>query len=353
MKKLYWIVPACLQLASMAGHAQGSVTLYGLTDIGIEYINHVPVKGQSASSAVREESGNLAGSRFGLKGSEDLGNGLKAIFTLENGYNLNNGTLGQSGRMFGRKAFVGLSTPWGQLTLGRHQNLMYELMYKYDALTLNPSYSAQSMDGQLVGRVDNAVRYSLQLPGVRFAALYSTGFDSTIVNGANVAGATKVGREISAAILIDRGAASVGLTFDQIQGTSIATQSVTQNRTLLGASYDFGQVKAFAGYRWLNVKNSTTLQSSSLYWGGLTYQATPALQFAASVYHTQYHNPHGGPTMGIALIDYSLSKQTDVYIEGAYVSNRSYSNVGVRGVGLDVTQDADQTGVTMGIRHLF
>src|ERR1700743_949813 len=289
MRKLYSIAPGCLPLASMASHAQGSVTIYGITDVGIEYINHVPVKGQSASSAVRQESGNLAGSRFGLKGSEDLGGGFKAIFTLENGFNINNGTLGQSNRMFGRKAFVGLSTPWGQVTLGRHQNLIYELMWKYDALTLNPSYSAQSMDSQLVGRADNSIRYGLQLPGVTFAALYSAGFDSTIANGANVPGATKVGREMSAAILGDRGPASVGLTFDQIQGTSIATQSATQNRTLLGASYDFGHIKALAGYRWLNVKNTTAIESSSLYWGGLTYQVTPALQLAGSIYHTQYH----------------------------------------------------------------
>lgn len=67
-----------------------------------------------------------------------LSGGYKAVFTLESGFNLNNGTLGQGGRLFGRKAFVGISTPYGTVTLGRHQNLHYELMYKYDPLTLQP-----------------------------------------------------------------------------------------------------------------------------------------------------------------------------------------------------------------------
>lgn len=338
--------------ASLGAHAQSSVTLYGITDIGIEYINHVP-DGKTASSALREQSGNLAGSRWGLRGAEDLGGGYKALFVLEGGFNLNNGTLGQSGRIFGRRAFVGISTPYGTLTLGRQQNLLYELMYKYDALTFNPSYSAQSMDSQFVNRADNSVRYSLSAAGVTFALLYSSGFDSTIPNGAQVPGATKVGREMSAALLYDRGPFSIGVTYDQLQGTSIATQSNSQSRALVGASYDFGVVKALAGVRWLNTRNTTSPPSSMLYWGGLTYHVSAPFYISASVYHTQFREPHGGPTMGVLLFDYFLSKRTELYAEGAYVNNRSFSNVGVRGTGVDVVAGANQTGVTVGIRHSF
>jgi predicted porin len=97
-------------VASTSVHAQSSVTLYGILDVGVEYANHVAQTGGS-SSAVREQSGNLAGSRWGFKGNEDLGGGYKAVFTLESGFNLNNGTLGQGGRLFGCKAFVGISHP--------------------------------------------------------------------------------------------------------------------------------------------------------------------------------------------------------------------------------------------------
>ncbi|GAB2890415.1 porin [Paraburkholderia jirisanensis] len=341
-----------LALASMAVHAQSSVTLYGITDIGIEYANHIPA-GKATASALREESGNLAGSRWGLRGSEDLGGGMKAVFVLESGFNLNNGTLGQGGRMFGRKAYVGLSTPYGTVTLGRHQNLLYELMYKYDPLTFNPSYSAQSMDSQFVNRADNSIRYSVSAAGATLALLYSNGFDSTIPNGAQVPGATKVGREMSSTLMYDRGPLSIGATYDQLQGTSIATQSNTQMRMLLGASYDFGIVKALAGVRWLNTRNTDSPPGSTLYWGGLTYKVAVPLIISASVYHTQFHNPHGGPTMGVLLVDYLLSKRTELYAEGAYVHNRSFSDVGIRGTGVDVTAGVNQTGVTVGLRHSF
>jgi predicted porin len=154
-------------------------------------------------------------------------------------------------------------------------------------------------------------------------------------------------------VLYDHGPLSVGATYDQIQGTSIATQSNTQSRALFGASYDFGIVKALAGVRWLNVRNTANPPSSMLYWGGLTYRVTTPFSISASVYHTQFRNPHGGPTMGVLLADYALSKRTDLYVEAAYVNNRSFSNVGVRGMGVDIKAGADQTGVTVGVRQTF
>ncbi|MFX7808569.1 hypothetical protein ABTK09_20275, partial [Acinetobacter baumannii] len=80
--------------------------------------------------------------------------------------------------------------------------------------------------------------------------------------------------EMSAAILYDQGPFSVGVTYDQLQGTSIATQSHTQQRTLLGLSYQIGPVKALAGLRWLNTRNTDAPPSSLLYWGGMVWQVT-------------------------------------------------------------------------------
>lgn len=105
------LVAGALVLASIPAHAQSSVTLYGITDVGIEYANHVP-SGKTSSSAVRQQSGNLAGSRWGLKGAEDLGGGYKAIFVLEGGFNLNNGTLGQSGRLLAERRTWSLHALW-------------------------------------------------------------------------------------------------------------------------------------------------------------------------------------------------------------------------------------------------
>src|SRR5260370_6783261 len=185
--------------ASASVQAQSSVTVYGIVGVGVEYANHI-LQGGRSSSGVREQSGNLAGSRWGFKGSEDLGGGYKAVFTLESGFNLNNGTLGQGGRLFGRKAFVGLSTPYGTVTLGRHQNLLYELMFKYDPLTMNPSYSAQTLDSQLVNRADNSIRYGANCPAFTLPPLYTSAFDSAIRNGATVPVASKCVRHITSSL---------------------------------------------------------------------------------------------------------------------------------------------------------
>ncbi|WP_240655869.1 porin, partial [Paraburkholderia phosphatilytica] len=110
--------------AAGAAHAQSSVTLYGVLDNSIQYVSNV-----GGHSLWNMAAGNLQGNRFGLKGTEDLGGGLKAIFQLENGFNPNTGSLGQGGRMFGRQAYVGLSgDQWGTVTLGRQYDPVVDLV---------------------------------------------------------------------------------------------------------------------------------------------------------------------------------------------------------------------------------
>src|ERR1700722_2431977 len=100
---------------STTAHAQSSVTLYGLIDEGFDFTSN-----GAGHRGYEMVSGDAAGSRWGLKGSEDLGNGLKGIFLLENGFNTNNGQLGQGGLEFGRQAYVGLSSAqYGTFTMGR------------------------------------------------------------------------------------------------------------------------------------------------------------------------------------------------------------------------------------------
>ncbi len=100
---------AVLPALPAAAHAQGSITLYGVVDAGVEFLTNVPNAATGGSNnAVRMSAGNLSTSRWGLRGAEDLGGGLKAVFTLENGFDLDTGSANQGGRLFGRQAFVGL-----------------------------------------------------------------------------------------------------------------------------------------------------------------------------------------------------------------------------------------------------
>ncbi|MCY1263869.1 Gram-negative porin [compost metagenome] len=109
--------PLACALFIGSGHAQSatSVTLYGLVDTGIEFLNHAGANG--SGSQYRISSGNVTGSRWGIRGKEGLGNDLDAVFVLESGFNSDTGMSGQGGRLFGRQAYVGLQGQWGLISL--------------------------------------------------------------------------------------------------------------------------------------------------------------------------------------------------------------------------------------------
>src|SRR5690606_19555888 len=116
------LVAALIAGFAGAANAETSVTLYGVVDGGIGYerlkgsVNDVDVNGKRTGML----SGGQSANRWGLKGTEDLGSGLQAVFVLENGFDLGNGESTQGGRMFGRQATIGLrSDAWGQLDFGR------------------------------------------------------------------------------------------------------------------------------------------------------------------------------------------------------------------------------------------
>ena len=173
MKKTL-IVTALSGVFVTAAHAQSSVTLYGLIDAGITYTNN-----QGGHSSWSERSGQINGSRWGLRGTEDLGGGLKAIFVLENGFNIANGTLGQNGREFGRQAFVGLSQDqFGSVTLGRQYDSVVDYIgpLSLTGTQFGGTQFAHPFDNDNLNnsfRINNSVKYtSVNFGGLKFGALY-------------------------------------------------------------------------------------------------------------------------------------------------------------------------------------
>src|SRR5215469_16706369 len=137
-------------LAAMPAFAQNSVTLYGIVDNGIGYQSSSTSLGSTTGghSAVKMVTGVWAGSRFGLKGAEDLGGGTKAIFTLEEGFSANNGAMSTTNLMFSRQAFVGVTNAtYGSLTAGRQYASYYQLLSPYSPTTwLTGFYGAHPGD---------------------------------------------------------------------------------------------------------------------------------------------------------------------------------------------------------------
>jgi predicted porin len=359
MKMKFLFAGAGLVAAGLA-QAQSNVTIYGIADVGVEYLTKAAVVGGDDEDLFRMSSGNLSGSRIGFRGTEDLGGGMKAIFQLESGFNLDEGTLAQQGaagtssRLFGRHAYVGLqSSGLGAVTFGRQQNALYDLTIKYDPMGYSSRYSALSHDAVLSGRADNTIKYTGEFGPLTATALYSFGRDGTVAGGGEVPGETKVGRDMGIGVAYATGPFGVALAYDQIQGATVATAGDKAQRAVLAGSYTMGPIKGYLGYRWLRDELTAPDTRSNLYWAGVGYDVTPALKLTGVAYFTERKDSGQDPLSVVLSADYSMSKRTDVYLTVGYMRNKDGSNFGLNGIGSSVIADENQTGVVAGVRHRF
>ncbi len=330
------------------------MTLYGIADAGVSFQSHVqgPNGGGSVTGVT---SGGLSGSRWGIRGAEDLGNNLKGIFVLESGFDLDTGKSGQGNRLFGRQAYVGLQGDFGAVTLGRQQNSLYDLFGAYDPMGAGTSYSLNSVDTQgFNGRADNAAKYTGKFGGLTATGFYSFGRDSTIANGGEVPGHFKVGTNFGGGLAYATGPVSVGVAYDQYQGSTIATSGAAAKRAAIGASYAFGDAKLFAGYRWMRdeITSATVVRQDNLYWVGALYKFTPAFSLTGAAYYTDARKDANDSLMFVLNADYALSKRTDAYLLLGYVKNKGQATYGVTNA-MNTLPGQNQTGAMVGVRHRF
>lgn len=362
--KMKLFAAAVAALAAGGAYAQSSVTLYGVVDAGIEYNNKSSTNalGTNGNNLWAMQSGNQSGSRWGLRGVEDLGGGLKGIFVLESGFNVDTGTSAQGGRLFGRNAYVGLQSQYGQLTLGRQQTTLYDFALVYDPMAISTRYSSTSQESAFAGRADNAAKYTGTFGGLTVSALYS--FTN---NGNETAGNFTNGREYGFLASYAAGPFAIGAAYDQSNGTGAASAQLTRRATVAG-TYAFGPAKLYAGYRYAKAYNGANLvgsptvanTASNLGWFGVGYQLTPALSLSGAAYYQNLRESSANPWQFVTTADYALSKRTDVYATASYVlNNGSKSRLGVNGFNdasgqtQFVQAGANQFGAVVGVRHKF
>ncbi|WP_250495098.1 porin [Caballeronia sp. GAWG1-1] len=366
-------------VVTTAAFAQNSVTLYGIIDEGFAFTNNA-----AGHQAWQFQSGWVAGSRWGLKGAEDLGNGVKAIFTLENGFDNNNGRLGQGGREFGRQAYVGLqSTPYGTVTLGRQ----YDSVVDYLApLTSNGSTTgfifAHPLDNDNTDntfRVNNAVKFSsINYGGVKFGGMYAF---------SNQAGGFSNNREYSVGVTYTGAALSLGAAYLQANNPggnangALAgddTNFVASRQQIWGGGINYTWEAASVGF----VYTHTTVDSptASVYVGAFNilpsslkfdnfevngkYQFTPAFFLTAMYTYTKGTFDASSGTskpkwhQAAVMADYALSKRTDVYFQAAY----QHVAGDTTGTALDQAQVPGAAGMSsttsqvvarVGLKHAF
>jgi len=382
MKKTL-MVAALTGVFASAAHAQSSVTLYGLIDAGITYTNN-----QQGHSNWQMTSGQINGSRFGLRGSEDLGGGLKAIFTLENGFNIANGNLGQEGRLFGRQAFVGLSSnDFGSVTLGRQYDSMVDYVgplaltgTQYGGTQFAHPFDNDNLNNSF--RIDNSVKYqSANYGGLKFGALYgfsyqADGFANNRAysagvsynwNGLNIAGAymqlNSNGAGAAAAAFNSGGAVSGDNTFfagrQQTWGAGAnyaigpATLGLVYSQTNLGNLVGIGAAASGETGGVGFASNSAHFQNFE---ANARYALTPAVSIAGGYTYTRGSlagtRPHWNQFN--LQTDYALSKRTDVYLQGVYqqVNEGAIVDANINGLG-SASSNNKQIAVTAGLRHRF
>ncbi|MBS6360028.1 porin [Burkholderia sp.] len=369
---------ASLSVFALSAHAQSSVSLYGVIDPAVVYTNN-----QGGHSAVQMQSSMLTNEVWGIRGSEDLGGNLHAIFRLENGFNVQNGNTAYAGTLFGRQAYVGLQNDnFGTLTFGR----------QYDAVVdvLGPIAMANNGDGNNLAAhpfdndnvddsfyINNSVKYvSPAYRGLQAEALY--GFSNT-------AGGFSNNRAYSFGLTYSHGPVNLAAAYLQLNNGALGgTGAVSSNdapnfpaarQRVMGVGGNYTIGPATVGLLWTHTLFDHTQPGATAaipqsfdtlrfdnYEVNVHYAVTHSISLAGAYTFTQgafgdaSGSGHPKWHQVTLMADYALSKRTDVYVEGIYQHAYGAAGSAFEGAmisGLAQSSTASQIAATVGIRTRF
>lgn len=350
---------AVTALISLPAFSQSNVSVYGVLDTALDFSN------QGDGTLSRLQSGGAYGSRLGFRGSEDLGGGLKAIFTMEAGIGHDTGTLQQGGRLFGRQSFVGMGTPYGTLTMGRQYSPQFYVFSDSDAFGLGhaPGLMMITRTNATGGtafilnsiantsRLDNTIIYeSPTINGFKGRALYGTK-EGTLGHASGASGHYANGPLIA------------GVGYTQLKdGDGVGKWKALT----VGGSYLIGNTKVFAGYTRDTDDSSRTPAGggASLRFDltniGIQHTVSAALQLLAQVTNVQDKSSNevgdrDSMVFGVGA-KYALSKRTTLYTSFGTIDNNNGSAYSLGGglyTGGPVSGDARAKTLAVGMVHFF
>ena len=343
-----------------------------MTDISIRYLTNDDAQN---NGRLFMANGAVINSHFGLRGTEDLGNGQKAVFDFENNFNPQNGSMGDSGRLFDSQAYVGLASQYGTLTFGRQNTPLFDkLISDFDPLTY-ANYPENSWLPFALGATlaaDNAIKYAGQFGNLYVGAFYSfgTNYESTGPSGfsGQIPGHLGAGTMYALLASYAKGPLSVGAGMQQVGDNASNKQTLFH----VNLAYAFAQTKVYAGY--MRSRDNTGLVDTLLAeqpipdisqlkntgriddgpFAGVSWKASGALSLSGAFYYDHMRNAtiaanttgSGSRYTVVALAEYSLSKRTEVY--GTVDFNKVSGAASVELPGRN-----NQTGVAIGLRNFF
>ncbi|CAM2196362.1 porin [Paraburkholderia sp. A1RI_3L] len=367
-------------VAASSAFAQSSVTLYGLVDTAIRYQTNA---GPDGKDLIGMTVGPETHSRWGLRGTEDLGGGLSAIFRLENGFELGDGRLHVANTLFSRQAYVGLSSKrYGALTFGNQYAPLYDTMGDiFDPMTVG-DYWQDSWAYNGIGNyltVPNSVKYAASYNGLSVDAIYGFG---------NHAGAMGLDSTYGVELTYAHGPASLNAGFQQSSVSSAngsAINGAKVNFLHVSSAYQItSTVRLLAG--WLHGQDKTgttdgnmqqagapTLNGHSpnriddTFYVGANWRATPPLLITVAGYYGHARNAErldgtlgsGVNYSATMLAEYSLSKRTEVYGTVDFARGTGAFAADYPGVTNPATGNVDRIGRTnnvgaaVGLRQMF
>ncbi|MDH0048010.1 porin [Comamonas terrigena] len=364
------LIALAVLAASGAAMAQSSVTVFGVVDEAVSYVN-----GGTNWNGIN--SGGNATSRIGFRGVEDLGGGLKANFWLEAGILADSGS-GQSGGASGsglefkRRSTVGLEGGFGEVRLGRDLTEAYKATSRYDVfgqvgfgvsrLWADANLGAAYVDSNGVTR-NNSVALTTQRVSnmVTYVSPNISGFKAAVNYGfGEVQGENRDSRYVGAGLTYDNGPLSLGLSGER--SNRGANSNLTRDVTAwaLGGSYDLGVVKLSAAYRDSKAKVvAGDKDKAKGYYFGLSAPVGAAGEVKAS--YNRYEGQRAGADKYKAdqfALGYvhNLSKRTAVYGTYAYIKNKDDGALGINlngTTGGTLKDNGSQHGLQVGIRHAF
>lgn len=320
------LVALAVLAASGAAMAQSSVTLYGIADIWLGRVDN------GTTTTTQLESGGVSTSRWGMKGSEDLGGGLKANYKLEAAVGLDTG----ASTGFSRESWVGLSGGFGEVRLGKVSSAFNDIEGAagpvFGSGPFGPMGLAFESDFQETGRPTNTIYYAAPSMG-GFNAAVSYSLDEKALAGSEV---------VSLGLSYEAGPLYVSAGYQSEQATTAGAQKI--GITQVNATYDLGSVKLLAALG--NVKNSYGVAGDDVseWLVGVDVPVSSALTLSAGyASSTRSFAPGVADDKKTAFsigAGYSLSKRTTVYVVAQ--SNK-----------LDSVVDVSGNGFAVGVTHKF
>ncbi|SIO72029.1 Outer membrane protein (porin) [Burkholderia sp. GAS332] len=334
--------------------AQSSVTLYGVVDGGLLYTSRTPdpTTGQNAGRQFSMIDSGSSPSQFGMRGIEDLGDGLKAKFKLESGFSVATGAYNDSnGNQFGRQAWIALQGKFGEVKAGLQFSPFFIAVYESDPR------DASLFGSGVVTYIDNVVATGILNPNaVSYTTPHIAGFEGSVLYAlGGEPGNFQAGRQYSASLKYDNGTFMVNAAiYNGNSGgtgqTPVPTTVEFEGRTL-GAYYKFDVLTAKVSFSNYKVAGAF---DSNVYGGGLDYVVSSFLDINGGVWitsdrnHTANHSVMGG--LGA---QYFLSKGTTLYGQVGVVNNHGAMDTGLSVNGALYGVQGTTAGVDLGIRHVF